>query len=245
MLKFLRNLGVVIIMGIGFFIIHLITSQFILAERSRGEVLLFLRGAQKDQINADAETGPTTQLSLQPGSNQVEHSVSTGVATPLLETGKTFHWDQLCYDITINKESRRILNDIEGWTKPGTLTALMGTTGAGKTTLLDVLSNRAKLGIVSGEVLLNGRPRRMDAQRKIGYVQQYDLHLATSTVREALEFSACLRQSRNVSKQLKIAHVNHVISLLEMETFAHAVIGVPGQGELYSTCKVNPGLPVQ
>ncbi len=36
-----------------------------------------------------------------------------------------FHWDDVCYDITIKKEPRRLLNEVDGWVKPGTLTALM------------------------------------------------------------------------------------------------------------------------
>lgn len=37
----------------------------------------------------------------------------------------TFHWRNLCYDIKIKGEPRRILDHVDGWAKPGTLTALM------------------------------------------------------------------------------------------------------------------------
>ena len=43
-------------------------------------------------------------------------------------------------------------------------------------------------------MLVDGRERDASFQRKTGYVQQQDLHLSTSTVREALNFSAFLRQ---------------------------------------------------
>ena len=36
-----------------------------------------------------------------------------------------FHWDGVNYDIKIKGEPRRLLDDIDGWVKPGTLTALM------------------------------------------------------------------------------------------------------------------------
>ena len=49
-----------------------------------------------------------------------------------------FTWRDVVYDIEIKGEPRRLLDHISGWVKPGTLTALMGTSGAGKTTLLDV-----------------------------------------------------------------------------------------------------------
>jgi ABC-type multidrug transport system ATPase subunit len=67
-------------------------------------------------------------------------------------------------------------------------------------------------------------------KRKTGYVQQQDLHLPTSTVREALTFSALLRQPNSTPKAEKIAYVDEVLKLLEMETYADAVIGVPGEG---------------
>ena len=86
------------------------------------------------------------------------------------------------------------------------------------------------MGVVTGQMLVNGRQRDSGFQRKTGYVQQQDLHLATSTVREALNFSALLRQPRSVPKQEKLDYVNEVLQVLEMEAYADAVIGVPGEG---------------
>lgn len=57
-----------------------------------------------------------------------------------------------------------------------------------------------------------------------------DLHLETSTVREALRFSAVLRQPKTVSKQEKYDYVEEVIKMLNMSDFANAVVGVPGEG---------------
>jgi ABC-type multidrug transport system ATPase subunit len=61
-------------------------------------------------------------------------------------------------------------------------------------------------------------------------VQQQDLHLETTTVREALRFSALLRQPRDTSRAEKIAYVEEVIKLLDMQEYADAVVGVPGEG---------------
>ncbi|EEB88372.1 hypothetical protein MPER_13827, partial [Moniliophthora perniciosa FA553] len=101
-----------------------------------------------------------------------------------------YHWEDVCFDVTIKGEARRILDHVDGWVEPGKLTALMGASGAGKTTLLDVLANRASTGVISGSMFVDGKPRGDDFQRKTGYAQQQDVHLATSTVREALIFSA-------------------------------------------------------
>ena len=86
------------------------------------------------------------------------------------------------------------------------------------------------MGVVTGEMLVDGRQRDRSFQRKTGYVQQQDLHLSTTTVREALRFSALLRQPASVSRQEKLDYVEEVIKLLGMEAYADAVVGVPGEG---------------
>ena len=78
----------------------------------------------------------------------------------------------------------------------------------------------------------------------LGYVQQQDLHLPTSTVREALQFSALLRQPPDISRTDKLDYVEEVIRLLDMQDYAGAVVGVPGEGEgnqRMSTIRVNNG----
>ena len=92
----------------------------------------------------------------------------------------------------------------------------MGASGAGKTTLLDVLASRVTMGVVTGQMLVDGRQRDSGFQRKTGYVQQQDLHLSTTTVREALNFSALLRQPRTTPKKDKLDYVDEVIKVLEM-----------------------------
>ena len=47
---------------------------------------------------------------------------------------------------------------------------------------------------------------------------------------EALEFSALLRQPTEYSHDERLAYVDHVIDLLEMQEYADAVVGVPGSG---------------
>lgn len=106
----------------------------------------------------------------------------------------------------------------------------MGVSGAGKTTLLDVLAQRTSIGIITGDMLVNGKPLNSSFQRKTGYVQQQDLHLETTTVREALRFSAMLRQPKSVSKREKYGFVEEVISMLNMQEFSEAIVGVPGEG---------------
>ncbi|KAI4145441.1 MAG: hypothetical protein LQ340_006282 [Diploschistes diacapsis] len=139
-------------------------------------------------------------------------------------------WESLNYDVPVSGGHRRLLSDVFGYVKPGQLTALMGASGAGKTTLLDVLAARKNIGIISGDILVDGKPPGSSFQRGTAYAEQLDVHESTATVREALRFSADLRQPFSTSRQEKYAYVEEVISLLEMEDIADAVIGVPEAG---------------
>lgn len=86
------------------------------------------------------------------------------------------------------------------------------------------------MGVISGNMLVDGRGRDESFQRKTGYAMQQDIHLETATVREALEFSALLRQPPEYKREERLSYVNHVICLLDMEQYADAVVGVPGSG---------------
>ncbi|KAK2764595.1 hypothetical protein FQN54_009290 [Arachnomyces sp. PD_36] len=226
-----RNFGILI----GFFVFFLITyitaSELVNAKPSKGEILVFPRGkipayvkaSRKEEKGEDPEAATTNEKTM------VENNGHDQVAAIQKQTA-IFHWQDVCYDIKIKSEDRRILDNVDGWVKPGTLTALMGVSGAGKTTLLDVLANRVTMGVVNGEMLVDGRLRDGSFQRKTGYVQQQDLHLETSTVREALVFSALLRQPAATPRAEKVAYVEEVIKMLGMEEYAEAVVGVLGEG---------------
>lgn len=102
-----------------------------------------------------------------------------------------------------------------------------------------MLADRVSIGVVSGDMLVDGRPRGPEFRRQTGYAQQQDLHLASSTVREALTFSAVLRQPHTVSREEKLAYVEEVIGTLEMEDYADAVIGLSGEGELIRNPRIS------
>jgi ABC-type multidrug transport system ATPase subunit len=106
----------------------------------------------------------------------------------------------------------------------------MGASGAGKTTLLDVLAARKNIGVITGDILIDGKAPGLAFQRGTAYAEQLDVHEAATTVREALRFSADLRQPYDTPKEEKYAYVEEVISLLEMEDIADAIIGSPESG---------------
>ena len=139
-------------------------------------------------------------------------------------------WENLTYDVPVPSGQLRLLRDVFGYVKPGQLTALMGASGAGKTTLLDVLASRKNIGVIGGDILVDGIKPGTAFQRGTSYAEQLDVHESTQTVREALRFSATLRQPYEVPEAEKFAYVEEVIALLEMEDIADAIIGDPESG---------------
>ncbi|ORY70232.1 AtrD, ABC-transporter [Pseudomassariella vexata] len=232
-----RNFGILLAMMIVFCFIHLLAVEFIPAQRSKGEILLFRRGhTASDRLVVVGDEEKASAAPDVPVRSDVKEETElvaghkSGIFDNLQKQTAVFHWDDISYDIEVKHGKKRILDDVDGWVKPGTLTALMGATGAGKTTLLDVLACRTSIGVVSGAAYIDGRPRDSSFQRKTGYVQQSDIHLPTATVREALAFSALLRQPRSATKVEKLEYVEHVLRALDMELYADAVVGVPGEG---------------
>ncbi|KAI5464892.1 ABC-2 type transporter-domain-containing protein [Mariannaea sp. PMI_226] len=230
-----RNFGIVIAWIILFLATYLIGAELVSEKKSKGEVLVYRRGHKPSVIThsekkhsdpeaAMAHIGPMITA------ERTRSNVHKNGGGMLQEQNSVFQWHDVCYEVKIKSETRRILDHVDGWVKPGTLTALMGVSGAGKTTLLDCLADRTSMGVITGEMLVDGTPRDMSFQRKTGYVQQQDLHLQTSTVREALNFSALLRQPAHIPRAEKLEYVEQVIKLLDMEEYADAVVGVPGEG---------------
>ncbi|KAI9009602.1 ABC-2 type transporter-domain-containing protein [Gaertneriomyces semiglobifer] len=137
----------------------------------------------------------------------------------------SFTWQDVVYTVPVKGGERRLLDHVEGWIKPGEMTALMGSSGAGKTTLLDVLAKRKTIGTVEGKVYLDGKELARDFERITGYVEQMDIHNPGQTVREALRFSAKMRQDPSISVEEKYAYVEKILDMMEMTHLGDALIG--------------------
>ncbi|KAF6062908.1 ABC-2 type transporter family protein [Candida albicans] len=196
-----RNFGIVIGFIVFFFCTYILLCEINKGAMQKGEILLFQQRALKKRkkANNDIESGEIEKVTP-----EFDNEYENNQDKMLQSGGDTFFWRDLTYQVKIKSEDRVILDHVSGWVKPGQVTALMGASGAGKTTLLNALSDRLTTGVVTeGIRLVNGRPLDSSFQRSIGYVQQQDLHLETSTVREALEFAAYLRQPKSVSRKEK------------------------------------------
>ncbi|KAL3427948.1 ABC-2 type transporter [Phlyctema vagabunda] len=232
-----RNLGFMFAFMIFFLSVYLLATEFNSATDSSAEVLVFRRGHVPSDLLAadkaarnDGEAAPATTGGVIDEKDGNQDAQQTEQVQALAPQTDVFTWKDVCYDIKIKGEPRRLLDNVSGWVKPGTLTALMGVSGAGKTTLLDVLAQRVSMGVITGDMLVSGKPLSPSFQRNSGYCQQQDLHLETTTVREALRFSAMLRQPKTTTKKEKYDFVEDVIKMLNMQDFAEAVVGIPGEG---------------
>jgi ABC-type multidrug transport system ATPase subunit len=127
------------------------------------------------------------------------------------------------------KQMLELLRGITSAFRPGILTCLMGVSGAGKTTLMDVLAGRKTGGVVTGDIRINGYPKKQATFSRVsGYVEQTDVHSPQTTVKEALQFSARLRFSRDVPKETVEAFVEEVMDLVELDTLKNVLVGLPG-----------------
>ncbi|KAL0260144.1 hypothetical protein SLS55_005890 [Diplodia seriata] len=194
-----------------------------------GRSLLIPREQQhmvKHLIPQDEESQATEK---KPGQSASDNSDDT-LNNQLIRNTSVFTWKNLTYTVKTPHGDRVLLDNVQGYVKPGMLGALMGSSGAGKTTLLDVLAQRKTDGTIHGSIMVDGRPLPVSFQRSAGYVEQLDVHESLATVREALEFSALLRQSRETPREEKLRYVDTIIDLLELHDIEHTLIGRPGAG---------------
>jgi ATP-binding cassette subfamily G (WHITE) protein 2 (SNQ2) len=165
------------------------------------------------------------------GTTDLETSGSDREAAKGVAANETvFTFQNVNYTIPVDGGERKLLDGVNGYVRPGQLTALMGASGAGKTTLLNTLAQRVNFGTITGDFLVDGRPLPKSFQRSTGFAEQMDIHESTATVREAFRFSALLRQPKEVPIAEKYEYVERIIDLLEMRDIAGATIGMIGSG---------------
>lgn len=74
-------------------------------------------------------------------------------------------------------------------------------------------------------MFVDNQPIDDSFNRQIGYCQQMDIHDESSTIREAFEFSALLRQDKDTPRHEKSAYVGTVLQTLDLVELQDAVIG--------------------
>lgn len=226
-----RNFGVVIAFTVLYLIVTVLAAEFLSFTGGGGGALVFKRSKRSKNIKKQATKG-NDEEQVQNGSDSAalargEHKdgVSNDTFNKISSSDRIFIWSGVDYTVPYGNGTRKLLNDVNGFAKPGLMIALMGASGAGKTTLLNTLAQRQKMGVVQGEMLVDGHALGTDFQRGTGFCEQMDLHDNTATIREAFEFSAILRQDRKTPRSEKMDYVDRIIELLELEEIQDAIIG--------------------
>lgn len=229
-----RNFGVVIAFTVLYILVTAIAAETLSFAGGGGGALVFKKSKRAKAIatqtgsntSNDEEKITSTEDSAALARGELKSSDDGQAGVDRLSSSdRIFTWSNVEYTVPYGNGTRKILNGVNGYAKPGVMIALMGASGAGKTTLLNTLAQRQKMGVVTGDMLVDGRPLGTDFQRGTGFCEQMDLHDNTSTIREAFEFSAILRQERTIPRQEKIEYVDRIINLLELEDIQDAIIG--------------------
>ena len=90
--------------------------------------------------------------------------------------------------------------------------------------MLNTLAQRQRVGQLDGQMMLGGKTLGPEVQKKIGFCEQMDIHDESSTIKEAFEFSALLRQPAHISKEEKIAYAKTVLEMLDLVELQDAII---------------------
>ncbi|KAK8054005.1 ABC-2 type transporter-domain-containing protein [Apiospora saccharicola] len=234
-----RNFGVVIAFTVLYILVTVVATELFDFSHGGGGALVFKKSRrskkQAQRLSAPndeekrADNGVTSgNSSTEVGSSPQTVNEENEDMEKLTKSDSIFTWRDVEYTVPYMGGERKLLNNVNGYAKPGIMVALMGASGAGKTTLLNTLAQRQKMGVVAGEMFVDGRPLGPDFQRNTGFCLQGDLHDGTQTIREAIEFSALLRQEASVPRSEKIAYVDKIIDLLELNDLQDAIISSLG-----------------
>lgn len=113
-----------------FFFTYVLSAEYARPAPSRGEVLVFRRGKSSPTAykqSKDLENQSTAQQPMEKSSVQSSEQDTPGSGHPEPSVcGKSvFHWEDICYDISIKGKNRQILDHVDGWVQPGVTTVLM------------------------------------------------------------------------------------------------------------------------
>lgn len=122
-----RNYGIVIAFLVFFNAFYLVATELRSGSESKAECLIFRPGHApqnllKEDLEKDVDEQGENVLVAKPGEDDSES------IRHLPKQTDVFSWRALCYDIPVKEGTRRLLDGVNGWVKPGTLTALMVST---------------------------------------------------------------------------------------------------------------------
>jgi len=164
-----RNFGIILIFIFAYIIIGVIGSEYMTFGTSGAATLQFSKTKRSKNVIKDINKVDDVEKQRQESLGTLTVAESDNEKGIVLSTGDSiFTWSDLSYEIPYGNGSKILLDNLWGWCKPGELTALMGASGAGKTTLLNTLAQRQTVGIVTGEILVDGTTLGIEFRRGTG-----------------------------------------------------------------------------
>ena len=175
-----RNWGITIVFFVGFAIMQMLAMEFF--KHGRGAPAIQVYQPENKERKALNEKLLANKEKFRKG--EAEQDLSS-----LTTSKKPFTWSNVTYDVPVSGGQRRLLNSVFGYVKPGTLTALMGSSGAG-------VSRRAFIGEVRPILMHcafaeNDSPR-CPCQAKDGRSHRWRHSRQRSTTRRRLPARHCL-----------------------------------------------------
>lgn len=127
-----RNFGILCLFTVAYVIMTCWLSEVLEWEldsagpiQYKGSRKLFKR---RKNVSDEEKSPVSVDSTAPPAGHEAKHDQT------LTATESSFSWSDLELNVQIGKESRKLLNGVCGYCKPGSLTALVGASGAGKST---------------------------------------------------------------------------------------------------------------
>jgi hypothetical protein len=177
-----RNFGVVIAFTVLYIIVTVVATEKLSFASGGGGALIFKKSKRAKQVVKQA---PADEERVVPGEvSSATDSSSTAIEKEgqdaleqISSSESVFTWENVEYTVPYQGGQKKLLNGVDGYVRPGVLIALVGASGAGKTTLLNTLSQRQTMGVVSGDMLVDGKPLGREFQRGTGFCEQVSVQI--------------------------------------------------------------------
>jgi ABC-type multidrug transport system fused ATPase/permease subunit len=152
-----RNFGVVIAFSVLYILVTVIATETLSFAKSGGGALVFKKSKRAKQAVKEETADEEKVVAGDTSGSDTAAANEEEALESISGSESVFTWKDVEYTVPYQGGERKLLNKVNGYAKPGVMVALVGASGAGKSTLLNTLSQRQSTGVVSGEMLVDGK----------------------------------------------------------------------------------------
>lgn len=128
-----RDFGILCLFTVAFIGITCWLSEVMEWEPDSAGPIQYKQGQKHRRIDRNKIDEESNPVDVDPKASQ-RSSQNNHSGQVISGTNSTFTWSDLELNVRVGKETRKLLDGVCGYCKPGTLTALVGASGAGKST---------------------------------------------------------------------------------------------------------------